>query len=60
MQNHAVSPLPAPLESEQDRQPRSQPVPLDPKLFQAVSGGSPKGTWMETDSAEVSSPKGTW
>lgn len=34
---------------------RSQPVPLDPKLFQAVAGGLPKGTW-----AAAMLPKGTW
>lgn len=51
---------------ETDRQPVAQdqsaavdqgPVEIDPSEFQHIGGGSPKGTWRETD---TSSPKGTW
>jgi hypothetical protein len=28
---------------------RSGPVPLDPKLFRHVAGGSPRGGWLESN-----------
>ena len=52
---------------ELNTQDRSAPVELDAALLDLVSGGSPKGTWIEsTDSPKgtwmetESSPKGTW
>lgn len=46
---------------------RRGPVPLDPSLFDAVSGGSPRGGWLAaqtssatTDPTEASSPRGGW
>jgi hypothetical protein len=36
---------------------RSQPQPLDPKMFRSVTGGSPKGGWLTTESSTLS-PKG--
>lgn len=35
------------------------PTLIDPKDFQYVSGGSPKGTWQKPASTTMS-PKGTW
>jgi hypothetical protein len=43
------------------------PVELSAELLEQVSGGSPRGTWIEESSAssqttseETSSPRGTW
>ena len=59
MQRQSARPSQAQTERSQTTAPRSQPVPLDPKLFQAVAGGLPKGTWAAT-SDSVLLPKGTW
>ena len=57
------------LEYKQQVQPaRRGPVPLDPSLFNAVSGGgSPRGGWMAAETSSVtvdptaaSSPRGGW
>ena len=58
MQRHPARPAPVQTERSQTTAPRSQPVLLDPKLFQSVAGGLPKGTWSSTESALL--PKGTW
>lgn len=58
MQRLPARPAQLQTERSQTTAPRSQPVPLDPKLFQAVAGGLPKGTWASTESALL--PKGTW
>ncbi len=34
------------------------PTLIDPKLFQHVGGGSPRGTWQKTSTS--SSPRGSW
>ena len=41
---------------ELNTQDRTAPVELDASLLELVSGGSPRGTWME----EADSPRGTW
>ncbi len=48
-------------------EPSTGPVPLDPRHWSAVSGGSPKGGWSPerpetpgTNAAESPSPKGGW
>ncbi len=37
------------------------PSLIDPKDFQHVGGGSPRGTWQKTSSTSTTlSPRGTW
>lgn len=37
------------------------PTPIDPKDFQFVGGGSPRGTWQKTGTTSTTqSPRGTW
>jgi hypothetical protein len=51
-----------PVRPEQ-RSSQTKPVPLDPKMFQSVAGGAPKGTWLEpaaTTNEDDFAPKGTW
>jgi hypothetical protein len=36
------------------------PTVLDPKDYQHVSGGSPRGTWQQPAGRTVQSPRGTW
>lgn len=35
------------------------PVELDSSFFALVAGGSPRGTWLGSESA-IQSPRGTW
>jgi hypothetical protein len=39
---------------------RAQPQPLDPNVFQFVSGGLPKGGWRSADTSSTMLPKGGW
>jgi hypothetical protein len=48
-----------------DRLPADRPVELTAEQIALVSGGSPKGTWIDYFSVDawcdlLSSPKGTW
>ncbi len=46
-----------------DKAVPSSPVALSPELLKLVSGGSPKGGWIEPEAvvaAVASSPKGGW
>lgn len=37
------------------------PTLIDPKHFQHVGGGSPRGTWQKTSTTTTAvSPRGTW
>ena len=43
--------------------PRPGPVPLDPKQFQHVAGGAPRGGWLEPaldSTSSTDAPRGGW
>ena len=39
---------------------RSQPQPLDPNVFQFVSGGLPRGGWQSESTSSTMLPRGGW
>lgn len=38
----------------------TQPQPLDPNLFQFVSGGLPRGGWQSENTSSTMLPRGGW
>lgn len=60
MQSQTARPESDQAARTEERRTDGQPVPLDPKQLQLVSGGLPKGTWGTTTTEDPFLPKGTW